>query len=200
MARGTTKAFASRPAAGRPRDADRHQAVLDATRELLREQGYSLLSIDAIARRAGVSRPLLYRWWGHKARIVEEVLFRVPATTAVPDTGSLEGDLRALVEETAENYARREMVLGLPGLQADIVADPGLIEETEARYTRGHFQRWREVLERAAARGEIGPDENARAVFHAAVGAITVLVQQRTFRRRETADFVTRLVLHGIQS
>ena len=198
--RERAKDFEGRSGAGRPRDADRHQAVLDATRELLREAGYNHLSIDAIARRAGVSRPLIYRWWGHKARIVEEVLFRAPTREAAPDSGTLEGDLGALVGETVATYARREMVLGLPGLQADIVADPSLIEETEERYTRAHFQRWHEVLERAVARGELRPGENARAVFHAAVGAITVLVQEGTFRRREIAEFVTRLLLHGIRS
>jgi Tetracyclin repressor-like, C-terminal domain len=142
----------------------------------------------------------IYRWWGHKARIVEEVLFRVPEDQPPPDTGDLERDLRVLVDETVTTYARREMVLGLPGLQADIVADRELIEETEERYTSGHLRRWSEVLERAAARGEIANDANYPAIFHAAVGAITVLVQERTFRhRREITEFVTDLVLNGIR-
>jgi AcrR family transcriptional regulator len=137
--------------------------VLAATRELLREVGYNPLSIDAIARRAGVSRPLIYRWWGHKARIVEELLFRAPRDVAPPDTGSLAGDLEQLVDETVAIYARREMVLGLPGLQADIVADPRLIEETEERYTRVHLHRWQVVLERASERGELPGERSAGA-------------------------------------
>jgi AcrR family transcriptional regulator len=189
-----------RSSPGRPRDPDRHEAVLEATRVLLRENGYSALSIDAIARQADVSRRLIYRWWGHKARIVAEVLFNEPTADHSPDTGALEGDVRELVAETVARYTKREMALGLPGLQADIVADPQLVEEVEQRYTRRHLERWDEVLVRAASRGEIRHGQYYTAIAHAAVGAISVLAQERTFKRRkDITDFVTTFVVNAIR-
>jgi AcrR family transcriptional regulator len=185
---------------GRPRDRTRHQAVLDATRALLREVGYSGVNIDAIARSANVSRRLIYRWWSHKAQIVAEVLFDVMDDGPAPDTGSLDQDVRALVEMTAQRYARREMALGLPGLQADIIADPDLLAEVENRYTSVHVQRWEEILGRAESRAEIGESYDHVAVAHAVVGAITVLTQERTFRRRrDLTDFVTRFTLNALR-
>ena len=190
----------ARVAPGRPRDPARHQAVLDATRELLRDVGYSGVNIDAIARRADVSRRLIYRWWSHKAQIVAEVLFDAMDDGPAPDSGSLEQDVRVLVEKTAQRYARREMALGLPGLQADIIADPNLIAEVENRYTSVHMQRWTEILSRAVSRGEIGESYDHVAVAHAVVGAITVLTQERTFRRRrELTEFVTRFTLNALR-
>jgi AcrR family transcriptional regulator len=185
---------------GRPRDRVRHQAVLDATRELLREVGYSGVNIDAIARHADVSRRLIYRWWRHKAQIVAEVLFEGMDDLPAPDTGSLEEDVRALVEATAQRYARREMTLGLPGLQADIIADPDLLAEVENRYTSVHVQRWTVVLKRAVARGEIRERYDHEAVAHSVVGAISVLTQERAFRRRkELTEFVSLFTLNALR-
>jgi AcrR family transcriptional regulator len=200
MANASVGSRPVRSSPGRPRDPDRHEAVLKATRALLRENGYSALSIDAIARQADVSRRLIYRWWGHKARIVAEVLFNEPTADHPPDTGALEGDVRELVDETVARYAKREMALGLPGLQADIVADPKLVEEVEQRYTRRHLERWDEVLVRAAGRGEIRRRQDHTAIAHAAVGAISVLAQERIFKRRKDfTDFVTTFVVNAIQ-
>jgi AcrR family transcriptional regulator len=200
MANASVGSRPVRSSPGRPRDPDRHEAVLKATRVLLRENGYSALSIDAIARQADVSRRLIYRWWGHKARIVAEVLFNEPTADHPPDTGALEGDVRELVDETVARYAKREMALGLPGLQADIVADPKLVEEVEQRYTRRHLERWDEVLVRAAGRGEIRRRQDHTAIAHAAVGAISVLAQERIFKRRKDfTDFVTTFVVNAIQ-
>lgn len=190
----------TRVSPGRPRDPVRHQAVLDATRELLREVGYSAVNIDAIARRADVSRRLIYRWWGHKARIVAEVLFATAAGEVTPDTGTLEGDVQALVDTTVSRYTRREMAVGLPGLQADIVADPDLLAEVEDRYTRAHVNRWDEVLARAAGRGEIGHDYDHQAIAHAVAGAIAVLTQERTFRRRrDLTEFLTQFTVNALR-
>jgi AcrR family transcriptional regulator len=190
----------ARSSPGRPRDPDRHEAVLQATRALLRENGYSALSIDAIARQADVSRRLIYRWWGHKARIVAEVLFSEPTADHSPNTGALEGDVRELINETVARYAKREMALGLPGLQADIVANPQLAEEVEQRYTRRHLERWNEVLMRAVGSGEIRQGQDHTAIAHAAVGAISVLAQERIFKRRkDITDFVTTFVVNAIR-
>jgi len=87
------------PTRGRPRDPQRRQAILDAALALVAEVGYDRTTVDAIAHRAGVSKPTLYRRWAHgKAELVADAIRdRHAETSRIPDTGSLRGDLLALV-------------------------------------------------------------------------------------------------------
>ena len=73
---------------GRPRDPRIDDAVLGATVDLLGETGYADLSVDAIARHAGTSKPAIYRRWPSKAHLVHEAVFPIGEATALPDTGS----------------------------------------------------------------------------------------------------------------
>src|SRR6185437_11527321 len=86
------------PARGRPRDPQRRQAVLDAALALIAEVGYDRTTVDAIAHRAGVSKPTLYRRWPHgKPELVADAIRdRHAEINQTPDTGSLRGDLLAL--------------------------------------------------------------------------------------------------------
>ena len=190
----------ARPILGRPRDQERHEAVLAATRELLRDAGYSRLTIDGVAERATVSRTLIYRWWSTKAELVQEALFPFDTGCATPDTGSFAGDLRRLVEHKVDSFARREMIRGLPGLHADLVADPELRRKTEREFTEPSLQRWTEVFARAAARGEIGAGVDPRTAFQACTGIVMRLTQARLLKRAELLDCVTALLLHGLPS
>jgi AcrR family transcriptional regulator len=191
----------SRAGPGRPRDSARHEAVIAAARELLREVGYSSLTIDSVAKRANASRKLIYRWWGQKPSLVAEVLFAETADLPTPDTGTLSGDVRALVDALVIQYAKREMVIGLPGLQADLIADRELLRSIKDRYDTNHQRRWKEVITRAVARGELRTNVNARAIAAAAVGAIQVIVQEGAIRARDDiTTFVSALIVAGIRS
>ena len=79
---------------GRPRDPRIDDSVLRATVELLGKSGYADLSVDAIAKRAGTSKPAIYRRWPSKAHLVHEAVFPLSHATELPDTGSLAGDVR----------------------------------------------------------------------------------------------------------
>src|SRR5579871_6471621 len=85
---------------GRPRDASIDEAVLEAARVLLVELGYRRLALDAVARQAGVSRTTVRLRWKSKAELVFDALSPDPDILVVPDTGSLEGDIRRCVENT----------------------------------------------------------------------------------------------------
>ncbi len=79
----------------RPRvEGEREQEILDATLEVLAENGYDRLTMDAVATRAKASKATLYRRWNGKAELVIEALIthKGPAPAA-PDTGTLRGDL-----------------------------------------------------------------------------------------------------------
>ena len=81
----------------RPRVAgERETEILDATLQILAEVGYDLLTMDAVAARAKASKATLYRRWKSKPElVVTAVMCHHSDTAAVPDTGSLRGDLLA---------------------------------------------------------------------------------------------------------
>jgi AcrR family transcriptional regulator len=86
------------PAAKTARSADRREAICEAVFQLLGEVGYDRMTMDAIATRARASKATLYRTWPDKPGLVAEALiWRFGATPEAPDTGSLRGDLMALV-------------------------------------------------------------------------------------------------------
>lgn len=65
--------------AGRPRSESSRRSILDATRRLLSHTSVQKLSIEAIARKAGVGKTTIYRWWPNKSAVVMEAIFSQPA-------------------------------------------------------------------------------------------------------------------------
>src|SRR3972149_4685786 len=74
-------------AAGRPRSEEAHQAILDATLALLAEVGFSALTVEGVAQRAGVGKATIYRRWTSKLPLVGEAFGELPAFED-GDTGS----------------------------------------------------------------------------------------------------------------
>ncbi|NUT53270.1 MAG: TetR/AcrR family transcriptional regulator [Saccharothrix sp.] len=102
----------------RRRGAELEQAILDAAWAELREVGYARLTIEAVATRAGTSKPVIYRRWAGRAELVLAAWVRkIPTEHDVPDTGSLSGDLRALFSRIARraDSMMNEMVAGVMG-------------------------------------------------------------------------------------
>lgn len=160
--------------AGRPRDQRAHRAILDATRDVARENGYGGVTIEGVARRAGVAKTTIYRWWRGKSALVYEACFgNEDAGTSAPDTGDLYTDLRALVRLEVGRQTAPLARMVLPGLvaeQAESSAETpfleGLLQPERARV--------QSVVDGARRRGENVPsgavellvDMLSGAVFH----------------------------------
>ena len=83
---------------GRPRDPSRDGVIRAAILRLLAEVGYGALTMDAVASEAGVGKATIYRRWRTKQDLVVDTISDLNrAEAAPPDTGSLEGDLRAML-------------------------------------------------------------------------------------------------------
>lgn len=122
------------PAAGRPRDPDKDVAVIRATRELLVEAGYQGTTVIAIARRAGVGAPTIYRRWATKESLVEEAAFGHAHPTPLPaPTGDLRADLRAWVAMFLDWLAHPVTRAALPGLLTAYHRDENLYERLVVR-------------------------------------------------------------------
>src|SRR4051794_23590692 len=101
---------------GRPRDPARDEAILGAALGLVAECGYERTTVDKIAARAGVSKPTIYRRWPHgkDELVAAAVSARREDMKPDIDTGSLRGDLLALVAQNVESVRdNAQLVVGL---------------------------------------------------------------------------------------
>jgi AcrR family transcriptional regulator len=140
----------------RPRDEAATAGILDAAIALIGEVGYERASLEAIARRAGASKATLYRRWPDKPTLVREALDRYDAgrTPEPPDTGSLRGDLLALVGSLAA-LATPEHVALMLGLATAMRCDPALGAALQAHVEDPEQQPVLPLLQRAVTRGEL---------------------------------------------
>lgn len=146
------------------------ESVLKATAEELGRVGFLALRIDDVAERSGVNKTTIYRRWASKEELVASMLERVALHQEVPDTGSLRGDLRALLGAIAE---RAESPEGR-GLVRLIQAERGRAEFAPIlrRIRTEHLQARRTIFERAITRSEIPTGSDATLLVELAVAPL----------------------------
>jgi AcrR family transcriptional regulator len=140
---------------GRPRDPSRDGAIRSAILSVLTESGYAGLTMDAVAATAGVGKATIYRRWRTKSDLVTDAVAELSAMTiTLPDTGSLEGDLRALLHGlvAAVNGPLGAATLSL---MSALPHEPALRDA----FRSGPMDLWgdmyRQVWGRAVERGEV---------------------------------------------
>ncbi|TQF75133.1 TetR/AcrR family transcriptional regulator [Rhodococcus spelaei] len=103
---------------GRPRDPQVDRAVLEATVDLLVEAGYQKTTIQAIARRAQVSAPAIYRRWATREMIIEDAIFGLQRgeVPLPPATDDLRADLLAWIHKFLDRTAHPAARSAIPGL------------------------------------------------------------------------------------
>ncbi|MFC9929751.1 TetR/AcrR family transcriptional regulator [Streptomyces sp. NPDC127190] len=152
------------------REAELYDAVLD----LLREVGYDVLTMDAVAARTRSSKATLYRQWGGKAQLVAKAIrHSKPRGIADIDTGSLRGDLHALVTREDDCTMEQNNAL-MRGLAMATHTNPDLLQAFREQLIEPELTEFRRVLQRAVDRGEIPADRPAlQFVVHMMIGAFT---------------------------
>lgn len=179
------------------RSARVREAVLRATLDALLAGGADDLSIRDVAQQAGVHETSVYRRWGTRANLIlDAVLGEVQAAVPVPDTGSLRGDLLALLSAIAAFITTPlgQLLLQL-ALRDDLPEDRDVRDQFWAeRFTTGQT-----VLQRAQDRGELRPGVNAQLTIETLLGGLYV----RLLLTREPIDgtlieHLVDLVLAGI--
>ncbi|MFD4246797.1 TetR/AcrR family transcriptional regulator [Streptomyces sp. NPDC058525] len=157
---------------GRPRDPRSHEAIVSAATELLVEVGYAATSIGAVAARAGVGKDTVYRRWRGKPELVFEAVFTTTDQAPVPDTGTLAGDLTALLRDLVDEFQAPAAAAALPGLLADFAADPVLKARIRGDFLAPSKEQLLIVFERAVVRGEIAADTPVDLVLDTLAGAV----------------------------
>ena len=184
---------------GRPRSERADAAIRSAALELLGEGGVDAVTFEAVARRARVGRPTIYRRWKSPLELIADALeSQRPRAQPPKDTGSLEGDLarvlRAFVRAGVDPVQRELLSLGL----SSALRAPAL----RARYWERHLAPRRaalaQVFARAVARGELDPTVDLDLLLDVVGGAWTYLVLVRSERpTRARLLAALRLVLAG---
>jgi AcrR family transcriptional regulator len=115
---------------GRPRSAATDRVILDAVRALLVEHGYSGLTIEGVAARAGVAKTTLYRRWTTKADlVVDAVVDTLAPLFATPEDAAPADLLRTLADALAQPEARAAFLT----LVSEAATDPLLREHANRR-------------------------------------------------------------------
>lgn len=133
-------------------------AVHRAVTELVAERGYGNFTVAEVAARAGVADTSIYRRWGNlEALAMEVTVDRLTTESAIPDTGTLDGDLRAYAANAARDVSGPNGLALLRTILALI--DTGAAgEETRDRFLADRVDQIQRMLDRAAARGEAAPE------------------------------------------
>jgi AcrR family transcriptional regulator len=177
---------------GRKRDPAIDAAILTAARELLVEVGYANLSMEAVAARAGVTKPTLYLRYPTRAVLVFEAIFGKTKVRQIPDTGSIRADLDEAYRWAVDEFAAPEARAAIPGLLAEIAASPALAQLIRSVVIGPEYDRVHQQLELAQARGEIRPDADLDLVIDAFIG--TALARITLLDHAVDYAYGTRLV------
>ena len=147
-------------------------AAIAATLAELADGGYSALSLERVARRAGVNKTTLYRRWGTREELVlEAMLERAGEHISVPDNGSLREDLLELARTAAANAATPEVAAMARAVAAESPHDSRLAE-ANGRFWAERLALDRAIVERAIERGEVRPGLDPSRVIEAVLGPI----------------------------
>jgi AcrR family transcriptional regulator len=158
--------------AGRPRSGEAHQAILDATIELLVEVGFSALTVEGVAQRAGVGKATIYRRWPSKLPLVVEAFGRLPGFEDI-DTGDLAEDLKKMLRSYLQVFNSTPLSAVLPSLVGERSHNPelGKLFDPVSRERRQPLVR---AFERAVERGELPPGTDVDLAADLVVGPIAV--------------------------
>jgi AcrR family transcriptional regulator len=162
----------NQPSAGRPRSEEAHKAILDATLELLVEVGFSALTVEGVATRAGVGKATIYRRWPSKLPLVIEAFSQLPQLEEV-DTGNLADDLKKMLRSYLQTFYTTPLAAVLPSLAGERAHDPQLSERFDP-VIRGRSQPLVRALARAVERGELSPELDLDLAADLIVGPIAV--------------------------
>jgi AcrR family transcriptional regulator len=161
-----------RPSVGRPRSEATRRQILNAAITLLQDKTIQAISIEAIAREAGVSKATIYRWWESKAQVVIDAFIENHLVkTTIP---------RNLNPREAIAYHFHSLVKQYSGWAGSLVAqiiseghsDATTLRAFRERFHQGRRAVVRELLEEWKASGEISSDTNIDILMDVIYGAV----------------------------
>jgi AcrR family transcriptional regulator len=158
-------------APGRPRSPAVDEAILAAARAELAERGYARMSVDAVAARAGVSKPTVYLRHPTKADLATAAIASMRAAPRPAPTGDARADLLAQLRLLRAGLERPYGMATLGTVLAEEHETPELLVLFRERLVAPRRHELRAVLEAAREHGEVREDANLDVAVAALVGA-----------------------------
>lgn len=149
------------------------EAIRAAVLEELAAVGFSRMSIEGIARRAGVGKTAVYRRWKSKLHLVLDLIGAFAAEgVPVPATGSLYGDVRALLEVTSHVLRHPVASAVIPDLLVEAARNPEIADAVRGALLDGQRRLAGGIVAEAVARGELAPDTDPERALDLAIGPL----------------------------
>jgi AcrR family transcriptional regulator len=161
----------SSPLASRRNESSR-VAILEAALAVCREVGYSKLTIEAIAARAGVGKQTIYRWWPSKGAVMLEAFERVAAELSVADTGDVVDDVRTFVRRVVKLFTDPDFGPHLSALIGEAQHDPHVQSALLERYIKPRRAPLVLRLKAAQQNGQLNPSVDPDALLEVIFGAL----------------------------
>ena len=193
---------ATKPRKGRPRDPEAYEAILEATRRLVREKSsYREISIERIAQSAKVSKATIYRWWGHKANLLREACW----TGHLPPIRekSLEEDLACLLLHLVQAQTELMNPVTYAGSVTEMLElqqrPEGEASEVTCPFEEGMKEQIQTAFQRARARGDWRGPFDTDLAYDLMCGTVfsRATVHQRAFSEQDRRA-VARAVLAAL--
>src|SRR5690606_21460967 len=159
---------------GRPRSAEADAAIVRATLEVLREEGFRGLSVETVRRRAGVGKATIYRRFPDREALVRAALAAAnPPVAGLPDTGSVRDDLRRVFHAVYDAAAGPMVAAAAP---IRLLAEAGREPELHALFREALIEprraAVRTLLRRGIDRGELAADADVELLIDMLAGSV----------------------------
>ena len=146
--------------------------MLKATLELLSEVGFEAMSIEPIATRARVGKTTIYRRYSSKDELVADAIESIREEVLIPDTGTLESDIDALIDNAAQITLTPLGRQAVAMIISSASSNPGFAEIYWQKYLQPRRQAFDIVIARAKERNEIPTDLDSGLVFDTMSGVM----------------------------
>ena len=157
---------------GAPKDPEADRLILETAHRLLREVGYDRLTMDAVAREAGVARTTVYRRYRDKAELVSAAIQTLRTPSKRSATGDARRDLVAHLDNVRRNYG-----ISLAGaLLMEEPHNPRLLELFRERMVLPQRQIVADTLREGIERGQVRPDADLERILDLLLGAFFAAV------------------------
>ncbi|MFG3015574.1 TetR/AcrR family transcriptional regulator [Streptomyces cinerochromogenes] len=184
------------------------RAIYAAALALVGEVGYPKTTVEAIAARAGVGKQTIYRWWSSKADVLLEAFLDLAEqaaraagqeTDAIPDTGDLAADLKAVLRATVDELLDPRFEVPARALAAEGVVNEQLGREFVSGLLEPQLQLYVARLRSAQAAGAVRADVDPRIALELFVSPLAQRWLQRTAPiSYDYTDTLVEYALHGI--
>lgn len=158
--------------AGRPRSDDSHRAILDATRRLLTHMPVAKLSVEAIAKKAGVGKTTIYRWWPNKQAVVMDAVFSQPGfLNILPASASAFDGIQAQLEKLIRQLSGKNGRI-VAEIIGEAQADPDAIKKLITHFFQDRYNALARYINEGKDSGQFAADLDIEAAIDVILGPI----------------------------